>query len=67
MARNPLLPTVRDLRRGVSGLRFDAYHAHLDGRTARAKELNSKADQIERDEVRIRAWIARKAAEEAKA
>lgn len=32
----------------VAKLRSDAYYAYLDGRTKRAKELNRKADDLER-------------------
>lgn len=32
---------------GVRSLRLDAYHAYLDGRVSRAKELNKRADALE--------------------
>lgn len=43
--KQPLGPWTQ---REVSDLRFDANQAYLDGRTARARALNRKADDLDR-------------------
>jgi hypothetical protein len=45
----PVVLTVKDRRRGVDGLRYDARLAYLDGRKARALYWNRKADALARE------------------
>jgi hypothetical protein len=45
--RSPLRPAEVDrLRLDIRRLRLDADLAYLDGKTAKAKKLNSRADEI---------------------
>ena len=44
----PVVFTKKDRQRGAAGLRYDARLVYLDGRNARALELNRKADALER-------------------
>jgi hypothetical protein len=48
--RRPVVLNTRDRRLGVVRLRYEAELAYLDGRTARAKEWNRKADALAREE-----------------
>jgi hypothetical protein len=47
--RKPVQLTSKDRKMGVERLRFEARCAYLDGRNARAKELNRKADALYRE------------------
>lgn len=47
--KKPDTLTDQDRRRGVVWLRYDASLAYLDGRLARAKELNRKADMLAKE------------------
>jgi hypothetical protein len=41
--------TTKDRLLGAEKLRYEAGWAYLDGRTKRAKQLNGKADQLDRE------------------
>ena len=43
--------TAKDRKMGADRLRYEARLAYLDDRNARAKELNSKADMLDRESV----------------
>lgn len=45
----PVTLTAKDRKMGVERLRYEAHLAYLDGRNARAKELNRKADALYRE------------------
>lgn len=49
MARKPVVLTAKDRKLGADRLRYDAHLVYLDGRNARAKELNRKADSLDRE------------------
>lgn len=48
----PVVLNARDRKLGPDGLRYEARLAYLDDRNARARELNRKADALEREIVR---------------
>jgi hypothetical protein len=47
---NPFTLAVKNRRFGPAPLRFEALLAHLDGRDARALNLNRKADKMDRND-----------------
>ena len=47
--KKPVTLTAKDRRLGAERLRYDARLAYLDGRNARAAELNLKADALDRE------------------
>jgi hypothetical protein len=47
--KKPVVLTAKDRRMGYDRLRFEAHYAYLDGRNARALELNRKADALARE------------------
>jgi hypothetical protein len=47
--RRPVALTNNDRRFGADRLRYEAHLAYLNGRAARAKELNRKADLLDRE------------------
>jgi hypothetical protein len=49
--KKPAILTDKDRRNGAHGLRFDAHLAYLDGRLVRAKQLNRKADMLDKETV----------------
>ena len=51
--KKPVTLTARDRRMGVDRLRYEARLAYLDGRNARALELNRKADALYREALQV--------------
>ena len=47
--KKPVTLTAKDRKMGVERLRYEARMAYLDGRNARAKELNRQADALYRE------------------
>jgi hypothetical protein len=47
--KKPVALTAKDRRNGAHGLRFDASMAYPDSRVVRAKQLNRRAEMLERE------------------